>query len=165
MRPFNWKYTMIDKTFFVPCVLLASAFFAQAQTALPAAGTYAVTQRQSVAVSAVEHAHLLTEMNDFMNAVHGINLALSTKDFATVASLATAMGPKGGKHDAVGKAVHEKLPPAWFDLAKPTHQHFLAVAKEASSPQATVEAVMGKLAVTTQQCVACHATFKLTVTP
>jgi cytochrome c556 len=156
---------MTFKSTIAASLVLAPAFFAHAQTALPAASTYAVTQRQSVAVSAVEHAHLLTEMNDFLNAVHAINVALSTKDFATVTALATAMGPKGGKHDAVGKAVHEKLPQAWFDLAKPTHQHFLGVAKEASSPGATVEGVVAKLATTTQQCVACHATFKLTVTP
>lgn len=138
---------------------------AHAQSPLPGVGSYAVTQRQAIAVTPVEHAHLMTEMNDFMKAVHGIHTALATKDFATVATLATAMGPKGGKHDAVGKAVHDKLPKDWFALAKPTHQAFLAVAQEATSPTASVESVVGKLATTTQQCVACHAAFKLTVAP
>jgi hypothetical protein len=107
----------------------------------------------------------MTEMNDFMKALHGIHTALAANDLATVISLGTAMGPKGGHHDAVGKAVHEKLPKEWFVLARPTHQAFLSVAQEAAKPGVKIEAVMGKLANTTQQCVACHATFKLTVSP
>lgn len=146
-------------------VFSALAVCAQpAQPALPDVASYAVTQRQAISVTAVEHAHLMTEMNDFMKAVHGIHSALAAKDFATVTRVATAMGPKGGKHDAVGKAVHDKMPKEWFALARPTHQAFLAVAQEAASPTASVDGVLGKLTQTTQQCVACHATFKLTVT-
>ncbi len=141
---------------------------AQSQTPntnnLPSAASYAVNQRANINVSAVEHAHLMTEMNDFMRAIHSINTALASKDFATVSTVATAMGPKGGKHDAVGKAVHDKLPPEWFALARPTHQNFLAIANEAKS-NPTVEGVLAKVAATTQQCVACHGSFKLTVAP
>lgn len=126
---------------------------------------YAVTQRKPVKVSAIEHAHLLTEMNTFMDTIHGINTALSAKDFEKVATLATAMGPKGGKHDAVGEAVHKVLPEEWFAMARPTHQKFLAIATEAKQTNPQVEQVLAKVAATTQQCVACHATFKLEVKP
>ncbi|ACB33587.1 hypothetical protein Lcho_1319 [Leptothrix cholodnii SP-6] len=146
-------------------LLLLGATPLNAQTNLPDASSYSVTQRQSISVSAVEHAHLMTEMNDFMKAVNGIQEALSTQDFATVSAIATTMGPKGGKHDAVGKAVHDKMPGEWFALAKPTHQQFMAVAREASRPDASVQSVLAPLALTTRQCVTCHATFKLTVTP
>lgn len=131
---------------------------AQAQDA----ASFAVTQRKVIEVSPAEHAQLLTEMNGFLGAIHNINTALAAKDFAEVEKLATAMGPKGGKHSPVEKAVHEKLPPEWFALAKPTHQKFLAVASEAKSGQ-SIEAVLGKVAATTQQCVACHAAFQLKV--
>lgn len=125
------------------------------------AGDYAVNQRQTVQVTAVEHAHLLTEMNAFMRAIHDIQTALAAKDMELVAQIATTMGPKKGGHDAVGKAVHDKLPPDWFALAKPTHQNFLAIAKAAQQP-ASVEAVLGAVAKTTAQCVSCHATYRLT---
>ena len=119
-------------------------------------------QRQSISVTAVEHTHLLTEMNAFMQAIHDINLALAAKDLELVASIATKMGPKKGGHDAVGKAVHDKLPPEWFALAKPTHQNFLGIAKEASQ-KSSVEAVLGAVAKTTAQCVSCHATYRLVI--
>lgn len=126
--------------------------------------TYAVNQRVAIEVNAIEHAHLLTEMNAFMQAVHEINVALAQKDFAQVIRVATAMGPKGGQHDAVARAVHAKLPPEWFALARPTHQNFLAIAQEARA-NPSVEAIMPRLAATTTQCVACHATYRLAVKP
>lgn len=131
----------------------------QAQTH---AAHYAVNQRQQVKVNAVEHAHLLTEMNAFMQAIHDINSALAAKDLELVASIATKMGPKKGGHDAVGKAVHDKLPQEWFALAKPTHQNFLGIAKEANQTS-SVEAVLGAVAKTTAQCVSCHTTYRLVI--
>lgn len=131
---------------------------------LPLASSYAVAQRANITVTAVEHAYLLTEMNGFLKAIHDINTALAAKDFGTVAAIAEKMGPKGGNHDAVGKLVHEKMPKEWFALARPTHQNFLAIANEARS-NPIVEAVLAHVAKTTQQCVACHALYKLSVAP
>ena len=126
------------------------------------AADYAVNQRQQVKVNAVEHAHLLTEMNAFMQAIHDINSALAANDLELVAAIATKMGPQKGGHDAVGKAVHDKLPQEWFALAKPTHQNFLGIAKEANR-KSSVEAVLGAMAKTTAQCVSCHATYRLVI--
>ena len=133
----------------------------QAQSTL---GDYAVTQRKAVQVSALEHAHLMTEMNDFMRAIHGIHTALASKDLETVAAIAGKLGPKHGSHDAVGKAVHEKLPQAWFALAQPTHQNFLAIATEAQK-RSSVENILAAVSKTTAQCVSCHSTFRLSVVP
>ena len=133
----------------------------QAQSTL---GDYAVTQRKAVQVSALEHAHLMTEMNDFMRAIHGIHTALASKDLETVAAIAGKLGPKHGSHDAVGKAVHEKLPQEWFALAKPTHQNFLAIATEAQK-RSSVENILAAVSKTTAQCVSCHSTFRLSVVP
>jgi cytochrome c556 len=144
-------------------VALSLSLTAWAANSWAQADTYAVSKRKAVAVSAVEHAHLLTEMNAFMDTIHGINTALSEKDFAKVATLAKAMGPKGGQHDAVGEALHKALPDDWFALAKPTHQKFLAIAQEAQQANPQVDRVLAQVAATTQQCVACHATFRLEV--
>ena len=80
--------------------------------------TYAVSQRVAIEVNAVEHAHLLTEMNAFMQALHEINVALAQKDFAQVIRVATAMGPKGGQHDPVGRAGHARNVPRLLDTAR-----------------------------------------------
>jgi cytochrome c556 len=132
--------------------------------AQPAVADYAVTQRKAVQVSALEHAHLMTEMNDFMRAIHGIHTALAAKDLETVAAIAGKLGPKHGSHDAVGKAVHEKLPQEWFALARPTHQNFLAIATEAKKGS-SVETILAAVSKTTAQCVSCHSTFRLSVAP
>lgn len=135
-----------------------------AQGAEPPAGDYAVNKRTTISLTASEHAHLLTEMNDFMRAISDISLALANKDFATVVKVATAMGPKGGHQDPVGKALHDKLPKAWFELARPTHQKFLAIANEAKN-NPSVEVLVERLGATTQQCVACHASYRLSIAP
>ncbi len=103
-------------------------------------------------------------MNEFLGAIHDIHSALAKKDFAAAASAAQAMGPRGGQHDAVGARLHDKLPQAWFGLARPTHQQFLSVARAAQSAT-SVDAVMQALADTTRQCVACHAIYRLEVQP
>lgn len=154
-----------QRTLFAPIsALLLCLPWAVAAVHADTLSSYAVAQRQTVEVSAVERAHLLTEMNAFLGAINGINAALSSKDFEQVETLAKAMGPKGGHSDPVAKAVHDKLPSEWFALAKPTHQNFLAIANEARN-NPSVEAVLGKVAATTQQCVACHSAFQLTVAP
>jgi len=128
------------------------------------AGDYAVNQRISVNVSTVEHAHLMTEMNDFLRAIHGINSALAEKDLETIAAIAGKLGPKNGKHDAVGKSLHDKLPKEWFAIAKPTHQNFLAIANEAQK-KSSVESILAAVNKTTAQCISCHATYRLTIAP
>ena len=133
----------------------------QPQTAGSAAPpSPSLDSRQAVMLSAEERAQVLKEMNQFLGAVHNIQAALANKDFAAAARAAQAMGPRGGQHDATGQRLHEKLPQGWFDMARPTHQKFLAVARAAQNAT-TLEAVMQPLADTTRQCVACHAVYRL----
>ncbi len=145
-------------------MLLCSLLVFNTTSFAQSAGDYAVNQRISVSVSAVEHAHLMTEMNDFLRAIHGINSALAEKDLETVASIAGKLGPKNGKHDAVGKSLHDKLPKEWFAIAKPTHQNFLAIANEAQK-KSSVESILAAVNKTTAQCISCHATYRLTIAP
>lgn len=152
------KKTSVLSIWLSSLLVFSTSSFAQS------ASDYAVNQRTTVTVSAVEHAHLMTEMNDFLRAIHGIQTALAEKDLETVAAIASKLGPKNGKHDAVGKALHDKLPKEWFAIAKPTHQNFLATANEAQK-KSSVESILGAVSKTTAQCVSCHATYRLTITP
>lgn len=145
-------------------MLLVSLLVISTSSSAQSAGDYAVNQRTAVAVSAVEHAHVMTEMNDFLNALHGIQTALAAKDLETVAAIASKLGPRHGKHDAVGKSLHDKLPKEWFAMARPTHQNFLAIANEAKN-KASVESILVAVSKTTAQCIHCHATYKLTIAP
>lgn len=145
-------------------LLLTSILLFNTSSYAQSAQDYAVNQRTGVTVSAVEHAHLMTEMNDFLKAIHDIQTALAVKDMETVAAIASKFGPKNGKHDAVGKSLHEKLPKEWFAIAKPTHQNFLAIATEAQK-KSSVESILAAVSKTTAQCISCHATYKLNIAP
>lgn len=129
-----------------------------------AAADYAINKRMVIHVAAEEQAHVLTEMNDFLNALNTINQALATKDFETVAKTASVFANHGNKgKPAVELSFESKVPPEWKLFARPLRQGFGEVAL-AAKQDPTIENVMSKLAKTTQNCVACHATFKI-VTP
>ncbi len=126
-----------------------------------AAADYPVNKRMAIAATAEEQAHVLTEMNEFLTSLHVINAALAAKDFDTVAKTAQLIA----SHSAASKPPVEvsfetKIPAEWRAFARPLRQGFGAVAQAARS-EPTVEKVVTQLAKTTQNCVACHATFRI----
>lgn len=125
------------------------------------AADYAVNKRMVIRATAEEQAHALTEMNDFLNALHTINTAVANKDFETVAKVASAIAKhSNSEKPAVELSFESKVPPEWKLFARPLRQGFGEVAL-AAKQDPTIENVMSKLAKTTQNCVACHATFKI----
>jgi cytochrome c556 len=128
------------------------------------AADYAVNKRMVIRATAEEQAHVLTEMNDFLSALHTINTAVASKDFETVAKTASAIAKhSSSEKPAVELSFESKIPQEWKSFARPLRQGFSEVA-QAARQDPTIENVMSKLAKTTQNCVACHATFKI-VTP
>jgi cytochrome c556 len=141
---------------------LGNAAFAQKQASEPlSAADYAVNKRMVIRVTAEEHAHVLTEMNDFLASLHSINMALASKDFDTVARTAEAITSHAGSaKPPVEVSFETKIPMEWKAFSRPLRQGFGAVA-QAARTEPSVEKVVTELAKTTQNCVACHATFKI----
>lgn len=138
-----------------------SAISYAAAPATPAtAADYAVNKRMVIKATAEEHAFVLTEMNDFMASLNTINNAIANKDFETVAKTASAIANHSAEKPAIEVSFETKIPPEWKTFARPLRQGFGEVA-QAAKQEPTVEKVMVKLAKTTQNCVACHATFKI----
>lgn len=139
-----------------------SAISYAAPPATPAtAADYAVNKRMVIRATAEEQAHVLTEMNDFMTSLHTINTAIASKDFETVAKTASVIANHGASEKpAVELAFESKIPPEWRTFARPLRQGFGEVA-QAAKQEPTVEKIMVALTKTTQNCVACHATFKI----
>ena len=125
-----------------------------------AASEYAVNKRLAIQVSAEEHAHVLTEMNGFLTSLHTINTALSGQDFELIAKTAAALAPNQGEKPAVELSFEAKAPPEWRVFASPMRKAFAEIAK-AAKVDPSVERVVAQLGKVTQNCVACHATFKI----
>lgn len=158
--------THSKKKFWFTTVLLTglaavSAISYAAPPVTPAtAADYAVNKRMVIRASAEEHAFVLTEMNDFMASLNTINNAIANKDFETVSKTASAIANHSAEKPAIEVSFETKIPPEWKTFARPLRQGFGEVA-QAAKQEPTVEKVMVKLAKTTQNCVACHASFKI----
>lgn len=124
------------------------------------ASDYAVNKRLVIQTSAEEQAHVLTEMNGFLTSLHMINTALSRQDFELIAKTAAALAPNRGDKPAVELSFEAKAPPEWRVFASPMRMAFAEVAK-AAKVEPSVERVVAQLGKVTQNCVACHATFKI----
>jgi cytochrome c556 len=138
-----------------------SACFLLDASAQSKAADYAVNKRVVIQASAEEQAHVLTEMNGFLSSLHTINAALAVKDFALVAKAARMHGPNHGEKSAVELSFEAKAPAEWRVFASPMRKGFAETAK-AAQIDPSVERVVAQLGKVTQNCVACHATFKIT---
>ena len=125
-----------------------------------AASDYAVNKRVAIQVSAEEHAHVLTEMNGFLASLHTINTALGQQDFALIATTASALASHQRDKPAAELSFEAKAPPEWRVFASPMRKGFAEVAKAART-NPSLERVVAQLGKVTQNCVACHATFKI----
>lgn len=135
--------------------------YAAAPSTPATAADYAVNKRMVINATAEEQAHVLTEMNEFLVALHTINTAVANKDFETVAKTASTIANHSKtEKPAVELSFENKIPSEWKAFARPLRQGFGEVAK-AAKQDPTIENVMVKMAKTTQNCVACHATFKI----
>ncbi len=153
------KFLFIAAT--AACLTAVSAISSAAAPTTPAtAADYSVNKRMVIKATAEEHAFVLTEMNDFMTSLYTINTAIANKDFETVAKTASAIANHGAEKPAIEISFETKIPPEWKTFARPLRQGFGEVA-QAAKQEPTVEKIMVKLAKTTQNCVACHASFKI----
>jgi hypothetical protein len=159
MSPSKNKFWLIATS--IACLTAVSAISYAAAPATPATSAdYAVNKRIAIRATAEEHAFVLTEMNDFLASLHTINIAIANKDFETVAKTASAIANHSAEKPAIEVSFETKIPPEWKTFARPLRKGFGEVA-QAAKQDPTIENVMSKLAKTTQNCVACHASFKI----
>jgi hypothetical protein len=117
--------------------------------------------RTAIILTQGEKDFVLTEMRGFLNAVQLILEGLDEKDMKKVAQSAKAVGVAGAANTP--GSLMRKLPLAFKQLGHPTHQAFDGVAMEASD-LGDAGQVINKLSVLMNNCVACHATYRLEAT-
>lgn len=153
------NYPFLSPSICVLTFALSTCFLFSA-SAQSKASDYAVNKRLVIQTSAEEQAHVLTEMNVFLSSINTIHAALTQKDFELIAKTAEALAPNQGKKSSVELSFEAKAPPEWRVFASPMRKGFAEIAKTAKTDP-TLERIVAQLGKVTQNCVACHATFRI----
>lgn len=117
-----------------------------------------VDKRQTIHLDDEERHIVLTEMRTFLSTIQQITQGIANEDLNKVSSAAKAMGndASGG----VSLSLIFKLPFDFKLLAADTHQKFDQIALDANS-LADRDHALEQVAVLMQNCVACHALYRI----
>ena len=118
--------------------------------------------RTAILLEAGEKDMVLGEMRDFLSTIQQLNQALAAEDLETVATVARASG-MAATEMAPGPMM-AKLPSAFMQLGLATHGKFDELADLAEKTDDPLE-VLGELSVVMQNCVGCHAAYRLDIEP
>jgi hypothetical protein len=113
--------------------------------------------RISLGFTASEKTVFLSEMRQMLASIQGIMMGMGTEDRALIIKSAKYSGNRMAK--ATPQSIKDKTPSAFDQLGGPTHMKFeeLVVRAEEDDMDMLAE-LTGELM---QNCVACHATFKV----
>lgn len=125
---------------------------------LASAPALAEDVRTPLALSADDIAAVRQEMRDFLAGVQQISAALAKHDMKGVAGAAIELGRPG--NSPVPMATRMKFPMEFKAMGRATHTGFYNLATDAEAVGDT-EHSLKQLGDTLQQCVACHATYRL----
>ena len=137
------------------CLLAGATLGCKAKP--PEAG---VDQRTAIVVPAEAAAAVRAEMRTMLGSLNAVLVAISASDTATMRDAAQASGLAA----AADPALEPLLPAPFLVLATATHRQFDSLAL-AVTAGITADSVIRRLGTLTANCVACHAAFRLVVTP
>ena len=150
------------------CTFAVSAFNVAAWSAELGAGVdersamrlSADDPRQAVSLTGEDLAYVLGQMRLFLANTQRITSALATNDLALAAKVAAIAGAKNNEVDPSRPAtLRARQPAAWNQYIGQVRKGFDDVASSAAT--APVSVSLSKLASVTQNCVACHQTFRI----
>ncbi len=118
--------------------------------------------REAILLSPGERDLVLGEMRAFLMAVQQITRAVADGDAEAVARAARAVG--AGAQQGVPTTLVGKLPLAFKRLGFDTHSRFDEIALNAEQLDDSTE-VPSELATLMQNCVACHAAYRIDLEP
>lgn len=116
-------------------------------------------KRLAIAMRPGDQQALKAQMRQHLETLQTVLSALAGSDWPRLADAATNFGP--GRAAPGAHSFRDALPQSWFAFARPMHQAFNGIATEATTNQRQ-EVIVQKLAEATQQCTACHATYRIT---
>lgn len=118
----------------------------------------AADPRQPIVLDETEQAFVLNEMRQYVVSLQQILSALANDDPIAVGQAARSMGMQAMR-DAPSTLMG-KLPMEFRRLGMPTHKAFDEIADAAESGEDN-RAILGRLGAVLNNCVACHASYRL----
>ena len=112
--------------------------------------------RQKLVLARAERGKVLAEMRQMLGSVSGILHGLVTNDMAAIEKAARI----SGMEKAADPQLKKKLPEAFLRLGMQTHKAFDELADQAK-PGGTREDALKRLAVLSNNCVGCHAAYRI----
>lgn len=126
------------------------------QNATPAEHVQGEDARIVIALDAAQREALRAEMRWRMELLSSAMAALAEGDWEDVARI----GEAGTKGNPKGADFRQSLPQGWFAMARPMHEGFSALAKEANTTRRS-EHALTHLGQASRYCVACHAAYRI----
>lgn len=118
--------------------------------------------RAMVRMTAPQREELRAQMRQHLESVQAVLAALAASDWEAVGAAAAANAPGRGAGQRPAHSFRDALPAGWFNFARPMHQAFGRIQAEAAGERRSAE-VIAALAAGTEQCTACHASFRVVV--
>ncbi len=117
-----------------------------------------VDDREVLALSETQRAHVLGEMRTLLAGVQAIIAALATDDMAGVAAAARALGMDMARMSE--PHLRGAVPQAFMQMGMGLHQDFDQIAADANTA-ADPALTLRQLSESMNKCVACHASFQI----
>ena len=111
--------------------------------------------REAIYLSPDEQDHVSAQMRAYLQGLQTLSGAILNEDRALIAE--TALDLSMGAGDATGRAINQKVPPAFRQLGKDLRGDFAAMSQGA--PQMPLEEVQALMAQSLTRCVACHGSY------
>jgi hypothetical protein len=116
-----------------------------------------VDNRIDLGLTAEERTEFLAEMRVMLASIQGILQGIGENDRERIAEAARQSGNRMAR--ATPESVRAKLPHSFRDLGGPTHMLFEELAVRAETDD--MDSLAGATAVIMNQCLACHAMFRV----
>jgi len=116
-----------------------------------------IDNRVELGLTVEERAEFLAEMRVMLASIQGILQGIGENDRDRIADAARRSGNRMAR--ATPESVRAKLPQAFRDLGGPTHMLFEELAVRAETDD--MDSLASAAAVIMNQCLACHATFRV----
>jgi hypothetical protein len=137
----------------LPWLLLAAVGAANAADAPP----LTLDNRIDLGLTPDEQTEFLAEMRVMLASIQGILQGIGENDRERIAEAARRSGNRMAR--ATPESVRARLPQAFRDLGGPTHMLFEELAVRAETDD--MDSLASATAVIMNQCLACHATFRV----
>jgi hypothetical protein len=126
--------------------------------------TYPTAERTAIELSAAERNYLLNEMRYYLDLLWMVNESLSREDLRTVSIVAKRRAELSAAN-RLPPELEAKLPSVYRASWRETNRQIDELGTHATTSEATVKSVLGRMATLLQRCNECHTLYQFRADP